>query len=280
MPRATNLFAFLCAVTAQSTFAQPADGDLRTAGQLTVEATLRQAQGRYSDAEALYRRAFAIREKLLSSDDPIFGASANNLAGTEIELGNYAEAERLLHVALTALDRPNPSGRMALAAALSNLATLCRLKARYPEALALAGRALDLKQDAMGLTNLALIYLALGRLDEAENAALRAVGFDENARTLTNLATVYETQAKYWQAESLVKRSLAIEERQLGPDHSQIGETLNTLGVLYRRQDKLADAEAAYARALPILERSLGPHHPKCGAVLNNLGQLASAGQK
>ena len=37
-------------------------------------------QGKYTEAEPLYLRALAIREKLLEPDDPYFAQSLNNLA--------------------------------------------------------------------------------------------------------------------------------------------------------------------------------------------------------
>ena len=39
------------------------------------------AQGHYGEAEGLYKRSLAIREKVLGSHHPHVGSSLNNLAG-------------------------------------------------------------------------------------------------------------------------------------------------------------------------------------------------------
>ena len=53
------------------------------------------AEGKYAEAEALYKRALAIREKALGSDHPDVVASMNNLAKIYYAEGKYAEAESL-----------------------------------------------------------------------------------------------------------------------------------------------------------------------------------------
>ncbi len=52
-------------------------------------------QGRYAEAEPLYRRSLAIREKALGPDHPDTAVSLNNLALLYGNQGRYAEAEPL-----------------------------------------------------------------------------------------------------------------------------------------------------------------------------------------
>ena len=52
-------------------------------------------QGRYGEAEPLYRRALAIREKALGPDHPDVAQHLNSLAGLYHEQGVYDEAEPL-----------------------------------------------------------------------------------------------------------------------------------------------------------------------------------------
>ena len=51
--------------------------------------------GRYAEAEPLYRRSLAIREKQLGRDHPDVATSLNNLAVLYQAMGRYAEAEPL-----------------------------------------------------------------------------------------------------------------------------------------------------------------------------------------
>ena len=58
-------------------------------------AALYDDQGRYADAEPLYKRSLAIREKALGPDHPDVATSLNNLAVLYDEQGRYADAEPL-----------------------------------------------------------------------------------------------------------------------------------------------------------------------------------------
>ena len=64
-------------------------------------------QGKYDEAEPLYQRALAIREKALGPDHPDVAESLNNLAELYSNQGKYAEAEPLYKRAL-AIDENLP----------------------------------------------------------------------------------------------------------------------------------------------------------------------------
>ena len=63
-------------------------------------AALYKEQGRYADAEPLYKRALAIDEKAVGPDHPDVATSLNNLAALYKEQGRYADAEPLYKRAL------------------------------------------------------------------------------------------------------------------------------------------------------------------------------------
>jgi tetratricopeptide (TPR) repeat protein len=52
-------------------------------------------QGRYADAEPLYKRSLAIREKALGPNHPDVATSLNNMGLLYERQGQYAEAEPL-----------------------------------------------------------------------------------------------------------------------------------------------------------------------------------------
>ena len=59
-------------------------------------ALLYYAQGRYAQAEPLYKRSLAILEKALEPDHPDVATGLHNLAELYRTQGQYAEAEPLL----------------------------------------------------------------------------------------------------------------------------------------------------------------------------------------
>ena len=69
--------------------------DPRFALSLNNLAELYRVQGKYVEAEPLFKRSLAIREKVLGPEHPDVAASFNNLASLYQAQGNYAQAEPL-----------------------------------------------------------------------------------------------------------------------------------------------------------------------------------------
>ena len=164
------------------------------------------------EAEGLYKRALAIREKALGANHPDVGQTLNNLASVYRAQGKYSEAEGL-----------------------------------YKRALAIREKALGANHPDVGqtLTNLAIVYRAQGKYSEAEGLYKRALAIREQAlganhpdvgQTLNNLANVYRAQGKYSDAEGLYKRALVIREQarceppRRGPNSQQPRECASRPG--------------------------------------------------
>jgi tetratricopeptide (TPR) repeat protein len=62
-------------------------------------------QGRYAEAELLYKRSLTIAEKTLGPDHPDVATSLNNLAALYRAQGRYAEAEPLSKRSLTIIEK-------------------------------------------------------------------------------------------------------------------------------------------------------------------------------
>jgi tetratricopeptide (TPR) repeat protein len=82
------------------------------------------------------------------------------------------------------------------------------------------------------------------------------------AQSLNNLAPLYTETDDYATAEPLYERALAIREKELGPEHPDIGTSLKDLALLYQAKGEYAKAEPLLQRALAISEKYLGPEHP------------------
>jgi tetratricopeptide (TPR) repeat protein len=95
---------------------------------------LYQNQGRYADAEPLYKRALAIREKAVGPDHSDVALSLNNLASLYVVQGRYADAEPLFKRSLAINEKALGADHPNVAASLNNLAELYRAQGRYADA--------------------------------------------------------------------------------------------------------------------------------------------------
>ena len=68
-------------------------------------AALYAKQGKYEQAEPLFQRALAIRERVLGAEHPDTASSLNNLAILYRNQGKYEQAEPLYQRALTIYER-------------------------------------------------------------------------------------------------------------------------------------------------------------------------------
>jgi CHAT domain-containing protein/Tfp pilus assembly protein PilF len=140
-------------------------------------------QGRYADAEPLFRRSLAIREKALGPDHPDVAQSLNNLARLYREQGRYADAEPLYKRSLAIYEKALGPDHPDVATSLNNLATLYRNQGRYADAEPLYKRSLAIYEKALGPDH------------------------PDVARSLNNLAELYRNQGRYADALPIINRT-------------------------------------------------------------------------
>ena len=209
-------------------------------------------RARYEEAEPLFQRALAIREKALGPEHPDVATSLNNLAELYRTQGRYEEAEPLLQRALAIAEKTLGPEHPDVGTHLNNLAALYDDQGRYEEAEPLYQRALAIAEKALGPEH------------------------PHVGRDLNNLALLYYAQGRYEAAEPLYQRALAIAEKALGPEHPHVGASLNNLAKLYDVQGRYEAAEPLYQRALTITEKALGPEHPHVVQIKKNYALLLS----
>jgi tetratricopeptide (TPR) repeat protein len=93
-----------------------------------------QVQGKYTDAEGLFKRALTIRENALGASHPDVGQSLNNLANVYRLQGKYTDAEGLFNRALTIREKALGSNHPDVGQTLNNLGLLYRDQGKYVEA--------------------------------------------------------------------------------------------------------------------------------------------------
>ena len=205
------------------------------------------ARAQYEEAQRLFQKSLAIKEKVLGPEHADVATSLNNLAELHRAQGRYDNAEPLLQRSLAIYEKVLSSEHPYVATSLNNLAELHRAQGRYDEAKLLFQRSLAIREKVLGSVH------------------------PDIAMSLNNLAGLCYAQGSYDDAEPLFQRSLAIYEKVLGPEHPYVATSLNNLAELYRSQGRNDNAEPLFQRSLAIYEKVFGPEHPDVAMSLNNL---------
>jgi CHAT domain-containing protein/tetratricopeptide (TPR) repeat protein len=111
---------------------------------------------------------------------------------------------------------------------------------------------------------MALLLKAFAALKELPNFSLEGMIDAELKKPkvegmLDILSELLRSEHRYADAERLYRHALAIEERELGSTHVDVGFRLHGLAGFLTPQDKHAEAAAMLERAISILEKSFGP---------------------
>jgi len=212
-------------------------------------------QGRYSEAEALHRRALAVREAIEGDAARGTAASLDGLAYNVGVQGRYAEAEALQRRALAIREALGPSDR-------------------------------DI---AMTLRNLGSTLDSCGRHGEAEGYHRRASAIWERGDVLApldmavcmdSLAWNLDAQGKHTEAADLYQRALAICEKEVGPRSPRVADSLDGLGWSLDVQGLHAQAQAKFLRGFRIRRLAWGmKHHLTATSLANLAGSTAAQGQ-
>jgi CHAT domain-containing protein/tetratricopeptide (TPR) repeat protein len=121
-----------------------------------------------------------------------------------------------------------------------------------------------------------------GNKPEARTLAERAVAIRDKqpgprtngARSLRNLGKVLERSGDPKAARQVLEKVLAIQEQELGPQHTDVARALIDLGNLFVNTGKDASAAPLYQRALAIQQQAPGPQDAAMSRTLHNLALL------
>ena len=249
-------------------------------------------QGKYTEAEKIYRRALDGSEKVSGPGHTSTLNTVNNLGVLYQKQGKLVEAEKMYQRALEGNEKVSGPGHISTLNTVNNLGVLYRNQGKLVEAEEMYRRALEGQEKVLGpdhistlsiVNNLGELCRNQGKLVEAEKIYQRALEGKEKAlgpdhistlNTVNNLGLLYADQGKLVEAEKIYQRALEGKEKALGPDHISTLSTVHNLGTLYAGQGKLVEAEKMYQRALDGKVKVLGPGHPSTLSTSNNLRLL------
>jgi CHAT domain-containing protein len=269
----------------------PAAQQQALAAALPIEAKSQalEAQGRFAQAEPLWRKALAVFEEILGPKDPFTARTYINLAFNLGLQGRAQEAEPLFRSALAICEEVLGLANPDTAISYSGLAANLDGQGRFKEAEPLHRKALAIFDEVLGPrhthTAFGCGYLGLnlreqGRAEEAEPLFRKALAICEQvlghkhpytAAAFNNLAFNLDAQGRATEAEPLLRQALAVRQELLDPKHPDIAESCNNLAGNLDGQGRTQEAEPLYRKAQAIWEEALGPKHPRTASSCSNL---------
>jgi len=217
--------------------------------ELTVIlAELYQQQGKYNQAEEIYRQCLNSCDKIYGTDHPNTLSVTGNLASLYENQGKYELAEPLYIQSLSVLRNCLGPYHNNTISTMNNLGMLYQSQEKYQLAEELYNECLQIMCKSLG---------------------------EENSRTLicmNNLGTVYIKQNKFELAEKLYEKCLCIRKQSLGEDHPSVMIALNNLSGLYQQQNKSEKALICLNECLIIRKTRLGDDHPDTLDTIHNIG--------
>jgi tetratricopeptide (TPR) repeat protein len=260
-------------------------------------AWLRGLQGRYAEAEGLYRQALAT---WMAEDPPRPAAIAsvqNDLALILEQQGRLSEARDLLRAAVAAAE----AGHIPLVdrlACMGNLAGVLHGLGELAEAETLMRQRLEMSIETFGVdqaetataaNNYSVLLLELEKLDLARALAEQALTTrrklfgDEHPETNTafmNLAGVQMAMRESAAAAENYRRALAGMQNALGPDHPNCVNAMSNLAWALEDIGEYEEAERLFREALAKREEQNGPDSVNALRTANNLATLLMRGDR
>jgi tetratricopeptide (TPR) repeat protein len=242
-------------------------------------------------AEAHFRRALAIQEKVLPEAAPERITTLSRLAARLKNRQAYDEAAGLLQRALDLQMKVSGPEKAETAVALTNLARVLRSKREYDRAGELLERALAIERRTFGgtapgtidgLRELAQVRDLAGESSAAELAtAERVVAVEarfgsspEFVAALSDWGRCAEQQQHFTDAEPRYRRALDLAETVFAEDEVALAGSLTQLGWCLRNLERYDEAQPLLQRALDCRLRALDPNHPDVAWSYRNLGWI------
>ncbi|KAN0070867.1 hypothetical protein V8E54_011032 [Elaphomyces granulatus] len=205
--------------------------------------------GRYHQAEALFKEVLEKKSKRLKNDDKEVLYCMAWLASAYRKQGRWTEAEKLDVQVMETFKRVLGPEHPDTLYSIGNLASTYRDQGRWTEA---------------------------GRLFMQVMETWKTVLGPEHPETLTlmaNLASTYQYQGGWVEAEKLEVQVMETSKRVFGPEHPHTISSMNNLASTYQNQGRCTEAEKLFVQVMQTSKTVLGPEHPH---TLTSMANLAS----
>jgi serine/threonine protein kinase len=258
-------------------------------------------QNELDEAEALGRKALAIRRKLFGDQHLDVSQSLNFLAlvllqrswelPPALKQSKLTEAELLAREGLAIRRNQLAEPSIAIVESLVCVAEIRRAQNDFSEAESLGRQALEIRKKLLGYPDgISAALTSLGdtlnderKFSEAEDLFRQALAryqetwggaHFEIANAFAHLAGCLQKQGRFAEAEPLFRQSLTIATDTLEEKDPYIAYAVTTLAEVLRDEGKLAESEQQFREALRIRRKYLGDQSPGTAASLNDLTDL------
>jgi CHAT domain-containing protein/tetratricopeptide (TPR) repeat protein len=252
-------------------------------------------QDRFADAERHYRRAAAVREKLLGTYHADTAISINDLAISLRWQERYDEALPLYRKVLDIRERVLGQDHADTARSTFWLSVVLQSLGQDEEATSVMGTAVeraliglgpmdrftilwmgqhaDLLQDIGDYAAAEPVYIEASRLGKAALQPTDGLLADP----LHGLAHLYYVQGRYEEAVPLYREALEIRERAYSTETDVTLESVDGLARALWALGEIEEAEQLFRRLLAVREQSAGPDSLAVADLLRWVGRAASA---
>lgn len=293
---AALLDAHACAREAEASFGE---ADSRTAWSIHALGLVQQAQGRFVDAEASFRKAAAIRDSVLGERHRDSMESWNSVAVVLNRQGRCVEAEKEHRRVLDRRERFLGPRDIDTAGSHGGVGVALAGQGCFGDAEKCFRTAFEINLEVLGadrtstvgsLYNLAEVLARQLRWAEAEGLHRRVLDFRmredppvpmELVNSQLGLGGALAAQGRVEEAIEWLRSALALSTRELGPTHpATVGSKLR-LGMSLASFGRTDEAEPLLRSALDDYEHSPGPASAKWAEAASALGvTLIKAGRQ
>ncbi|CAF3543355.1 unnamed protein product [Rotaria sp. Silwood1] len=257
-------------------------------------ANISDEKGEYEKAMYYHHQILNIQQRRLNPDDPYFTQIYNNIAATQMALGQYDEAAKNFELSIS-YDVQNQSyDKRGLSISYNNVATMYTELGDYTNAAHYYEKALE-NQLELGLgalkhPDIAIIYHNLATLYDDMKQPERAIQYYEEALTIQKVSLPPEHPARIVTESGLAMAYLQMNNNTLAlqtclavldsklkihpPNFPSLSKTYMNLGYIYQDSGDFNKAEEQYKIALQINERHLPANHPQTGKNHQLIGDL------
>jgi len=231
-------------------------------------------RGNPSEAEAFFRRALAMREKVDDERLPDPSEILESLVSLLMARESYTSAREFQQRQIVLLERSSAGRTVHYGDQLRLMAWLNWRTGNYQEAKNQFAQALEVFASASDsesgefltcLWQSGMVSHAMGDFAAADERLRRAIKVLEETQSAKGmvlaefreaLADLLVDEAQYEEAEQLLRQVLLQHQRELKPGDVAIGVTQSRLGSLAFQLGRLEEAETRLGQAIEILEKS------------------------